>query len=241
MSKPVEKVSFRTKMEAMEAVWALSAEEASWQAKVLFSALMHLVSRETGLCSAYDATLAVKLGTSERTISRASAKLKRLGLCTKRKTRGAPVYAFDFQLITKTRQQVADHTDKTRQQVASDTRQPVSDDPPLRGESNNQSFPVNEPKKDAGAFLSPRSELEKVIDSERALAIIEMRQAKKNPLTAHQARLLADVLDGCPDAAYAADKMIMGGWSSIDPEWFKQKPLRAGGTVIEEYDDEIPY
>jgi len=61
--------------------------------------------------------------------------------------------------------------------------------------------------------------LEKVIDRERALAVIEHRIQLKRPLTAHGAKLLSGKFGKWKDPNAAADKMIERGWQGFEPEW----------------------
>lgn len=74
---------------------------------------------------------------------------------------------------------------------------------------------------------SPRSELEAVLDAERAEAVIDHRQRLRKPLTAHAARLLAQQLARCPNPNAAADLMIERGWQSIKPEWAENAGIAA--------------
>lgn len=78
--------------------------------------------------------------------------------------------------------------------------------------------------KEKKAKATPRSELEKVLDAEHAIAVIEHRQRLRKPMTAHAAKLLAQKLAECPDANAAADTMMERGWQSIKPEWLIDNP-----------------
>lgn len=80
-----------------------------------------------------------------------------------------------------------------------------------------------ESKIDAPVALSPRGELEKVLDAERAAAVVEHRQRIKKPLTPRAARLLANSLSKAPDANAAADTMIEKGWQSFELAWLENR------------------
>lgn len=66
---------------------------------------------------------------------------------------------------------------------------------------------------------SPRAELESVVDSIHAQAVLDHRQRIRSPLTAYAAKLLAAELVKCPDPNAAVDLMIMKGWQSVKSEW----------------------
>jgi hypothetical protein len=70
---------------------------------------------------------------------------------------------------------------------------------------------------------TPRGELETVLDTERAGAVIDHRKRIGKPLTAHAAKLLADKLARCPDPNFAADEMISNGWQGFKPEWLENR------------------
>jgi hypothetical protein len=80
-----------------------------------------------------------------------------------------------------------------------------------------------ERKIEAPAALSPRGELEKVLDAEHAAAVVEHRQRLKKPLTPRAARLLANSLSKAPDANAAADMMIEKGWQSFELAWLENR------------------
>lgn len=68
---------------------------------------------------------------------------------------------------------------------------------------------------------TPRQELEAVLDPDHAQAVIEHRKAKRAPLTAHAADLLAREFKKCADPNAAADEMILHGWQGFKAEWIK--------------------
>lgn len=71
---------------------------------------------------------------------------------------------------------------------------------------------------------TPRDELSRVLDSERADAVIDHRQKLRKPLTAHAAKLLAEKLSRCRDGPnVAADAMIANGWLGFDPAWLENR------------------
>jgi len=80
----------------------------------------------------------------------------------------------------------------------------------------------------AASKPTPRSELETVLDTEHAKAVVEHRQRLRKPLTAHAAKLLAKSLSGFPDPNAAADTMIESGWQKIKPGWGEDAKARAG-------------
>ena len=69
---------------------------------------------------------------------------------------------------------------------------------------------------------TPREELLRVLDEQRADAVIEHRR-KKYPLTTHAAKLLAGKFALAPDANAAADAMIANGWRGFEPEWISNR------------------
>lgn len=75
---------------------------------------------------------------------------------------------------------------------------------------------------------SPKQELETVLDTERAKAVVAHRKAIRKPLTEHAAKLLARKFAACPDPNAAADAMISNGWQGFDPSWLDKPPARAG-------------
>lgn len=68
---------------------------------------------------------------------------------------------------------------------------------------------------------TPRAELESVLDSEHAAAVIEHRQRLRKPLTPRAASLLAKSLSQARDPNAAADVMIERGWIGFKPEWLE--------------------
>lgn len=87
-----------------------------------------------------------------------------------------------------------------------------------------------EEKKDrAPAARTPCSELETVLDADRAKAVVDHRQRLRKPLTAHAAKLLAGKFAKVADPNAAADAMIGNGWQGFEPEWIdnRQTPQRS--------------
>lgn len=96
-----------------------------------------------------------------------------------------------------------------------------------------QKIEPQEKKEEIGAGApkpSPRTELEAVLDTAHAEAVIEHRQRLRKPLTAHAAKLLAVKLGRCPDPNAAADSMIEGGWLRIEAEWLERQRARGSPT-----------
>jgi uncharacterized protein YdaU (DUF1376 family) len=70
--------------------------------------------------------------------------------------------------------------------------------------------------------LTPRQELETVLDEERADAVIEHRQRMRKPLTARAAKMLAGKLSKAGDPNRAADLMIERGWAGFEVDWTRR-------------------
>lgn len=96
--------------------------------------------------------------------------------------------------------------------------------PPDKAQIPEARVQIPKEKEDAPAALTPRAELERVLDSEHAIAVIEHRQRLRKPLTAYAAKQLAKALSKAPDANAAADLMIVKGWQSFDVGWMENQP-----------------
>ena len=70
---------------------------------------------------------------------------------------------------------------------------------------------------------SPRAELEAVVDSMRAQALLDHRQAKGAKLTAYAAKLLAAELAKCDDPGAAVDLIILKGWQGFKASWYEKE------------------
>lgn len=77
---------------------------------------------------------------------------------------------------------------------------------------------------------TPRSELAKVVDDDRAKAVVEHRQRLRKPLTARAAQLLAGKLAKADSPNSAADLMIERGWLSFEPGWMSNHQANARGS-----------
>jgi hypothetical protein len=67
-------------------------------------------------------------------------------------------------------------------------------------------------------------ELLRVLDEDRALAVIDHRKVTiKKPLTVHAAKLLAKRLAEWGDANEAADLMIERCWQGFDASWVRDR------------------
>jgi hypothetical protein len=67
-------------------------------------------------------------------------------------------------------------------------------------------------------------ELLRVLDEDRALAVIDHRKVTiKKPLTVHAAKLLAKRLAAWGDANAAADLMIERCWQGFDASWVRDR------------------
>lgn len=84
---------------------------------------------------------------------------------------------------------------------------------------------------DKSSSPSPRAQLERVLDRDRAGAVLEHRQRLRKPLTARAAELLARKLSTAADPNAAADLMIEKGWQSYETEWAERnKQATARGS-----------
>jgi uncharacterized protein YdaU (DUF1376 family) len=72
------------------------------------------------------------------------------------------------------------------------------------------------------------NELRKVLDEDRARAIVEHRKGFKAKFTAYAARLLAGKFAKCPDPNAAADTMIANGWQGFEVDWMERHTNRDG-------------
>lgn len=107
----------------------------------------------------------------------------------------------------------------------------------ISGQKNNIGSDVTVPA-DAGPIpehlrhkqLSPRQELETVLDAERAQAVVDHRQRLRKPLTAHAAKLLARKIGQAPDPNAAADMMIEKGWQGFELAWMETARMNGHST-----------
>ncbi len=113
------------------------------------------------------------------------------------------------------------------------------EDKPLTTEIEHKEV-RKEDKKEASA--TPRSELERVLDSDHAGWVIDHRQRLRKPLTVRAANQLAGKLEKCPEPNVAADLMVERGWLSVDPSWLTNghqargsPPLRGLAAVTERF------
>jgi hypothetical protein len=81
------------------------------------------------------------------------------------------------------------------------------------------------------ASPTPRKELERVLDPEHAQAVIDHRKAKRAPLTAYAAKLLAAQLARWHNPNEAADAMILNGWQAFKPEWMERQSAPRGQSA----------
>lgn len=94
----------------------------------------------------------------------------------------------------------------------------------------------------APAKPTPRQELLKVLDADRAEAVIEHRQRIRKPITAHAAKILAGKLAKWHDANEAADAMISNGWQGFEVEWMSRargSPAGGGKSAFRQHQDEV--
>jgi uncharacterized protein YdaU (DUF1376 family) len=73
-----------------------------------------------------------------------------------------------------------------------------------------------------------RQHLERVIDPNRAKALVDHRKRIGKPMTPRAAELMAGKLARCPDPNAAADAIVANGWQGFEPEWLTNRSARAG-------------
>jgi hypothetical protein len=76
---------------------------------------------------------------------------------------------------------------------------------------------------------TPREFLLECLSAESADAVLAHRRAKRSPLTARAAQLLAKGFMSTGDPNAAADMMIERGWQGFKPEWFDNERAGNGG------------
>ncbi len=69
--------------------------------------------------------------------------------------------------------------------------------------------------------ITPRMVLERVLDKDRAEAVLDHRQKLRKPMTVRAAEMMASKLAECEDPNGAADLMIERGWQSVNPDWVR--------------------
>lgn len=77
--------------------------------------------------------------------------------------------------------------------------------------------------RDARSSSTPLSELETVLDADRAKAVVDHRSRLRKPLTAHAAKLLAGKFANAPDPNEAADMMVANGWQGFELAWLENR------------------
>lgn len=92
------------------------------------------------------------------------------------------------------------------------------------------SAPIRAPKTE----LAPRAELQRVLDPERADAVLKHRQRIRKPLTSRAARLLAEKFAAAADPNKAADLMLERGWQGFDIGWAGAEVVQAKPTETDE-------
>lgn len=106
----------------------------------------------------------------------------------------------------------------------------------VEGSSSKKDISGKEEKKEGAA--KPRvdldgfkAELSPILDPDRIDALVAVRRKKGAVLSAHAGRILSQALLACPDAAAAADEMVLRNWTGIKPDWLQKRttgPPRAG-------------
>jgi hypothetical protein len=119
---------------------------------------------------------------------------------------------------------VARQSHDSRTTVASTPpkKERVSPTPPLQEKTPPASLRSAPPTPPA----TPREFLLECLSAESADAVLAHRRAKRCPLTARAAQLLAKGFMSTGDPNAAADMMIERGWQGFKPEWFDNE--RAG-------------
>lgn len=79
---------------------------------------------------------------------------------------------------------------------------------------------MGRPKKTDPAALA---ELLAALPAEHAQAVVEHREAKRAPLTAFAAKLLAREFAKCQDPVAAAECMIRSGWQGFEASWMERR------------------
>lgn len=114
---------------------------------------------------------------------------------------------------------------------------------PLKGVKKGEvPAPIAKPK---SADAECVAELGKVLDADRAQAVVDHRNRIRKPMTAYAAGRLALSLSQAPDPNAAADEMIERGWQGWKPDWGRgsQGPPRQASnrrSLIEALDRMIP-
>lgn len=72
--------------------------------------------------------------------------------------------------------------------------------------------------------MTPRQQLETVLDAEHSEAIIQHRQAKRAKLTPYAAKLLAAQFAKCENPNAAAEEMLLRGWQGFKADWVSKVP-----------------
>ncbi len=115
--------------------------------------------------------------------------------------------------VKKRWQQASGGVEQSEAPNRAPNRAPITQKPEAR--SQKESISAKAPK------VTPKGELQKVLDEERAKAVVEHRAKIKKPLTVHAAKLLAKRLGETPDPNLSADTMIERGWLGFKPEWIE--------------------
>jgi hypothetical protein len=127
--------------------------------------------------------------------------------------------------VRKREQRAREKNNENNDRVQSVTRTARDGaDTPSDKEAPHTPKEINSPRSaPKGASLTPRAELETVLDADHAAAVVEHRQRLRKPLTARAAQLLAGKLSRCVDPNAAADAMVANGWQGFEPEWLESR------------------
>lgn len=91
---------------------------------------------------------------------------------------------------------------------------------------------LTESKKEIEDTVTPRQELETVLDAKHAGWVIDHRKRLRKPLSARAAHQLAAKLKLFTDPNAAADVMIEKGWSSIEVDWLSKSGTNGAAVPI---------
>jgi uncharacterized protein YdaU (DUF1376 family) len=120
-----------------------------------------------------------------------------------------------------------------------DTRESSS----LRSEDNAGASAKRKTPPDVDAF---KSQISTVLDADRVDAICTVRRKKGAVFSEHAGKLLVAALMACPDAAAAADEMVLRNWTGVKPEWLAGRsanaqapPQRGSGNAMVDRLDQL--
>lgn len=205
--------------------WAVD-QNLPMREKMVLLILANYASNERGDCHPSVGLLSKDCGASKDSIIRAIKSLEDQGFVTvnRRMSEGVNLpntYTLNMRGVVAPSDYGGSSTQRGGVVAESDTN--------LSPEPIRTSSLRSDVKAQAPAKPSVKSELMKVLDEERAQAVIDHRKAIKKPMTFRAAQLLAVKFARCPNPDAAADMMISAGWQGFEPEWIenRQSSVRA--------------